>query len=314
VVAAPAGPRYLRRVPRPTTLQALSNGARASAQSAWLVAPGLLVAFLRLAVTWPAPVLALGLALAGIEARLEAGVLSPAGLLSGALAALTAPRAISILAGLWLAGLIASGALRAAWFAGALPVLGEELSAAPHEQRFAAGVAYGFAPLALTAVLGFALELSAQFLSGALALGTGLAVARSAGATHPVLSAAVLAGALTTAVAAPIVASLAADAALARTALSGDGPARALREGARRVLLRPGPFLLAALALGLVSAVVLGSVEAANAAVLGVARGAPILIALGPRLMANVLAAAIGVLVELWRMGTVAVLACSEPG
>jgi hypothetical protein len=301
-------------VPRPTTLQALSNGARASGRSAWLVAPGLLVAFFRLAVTWPAPTFAIGLAWAGITARLETGALEPVAVLSGAVAALTAPRALSILAGLWLAGLFTSGALRAAWFAGALPVLGEDLSNAPHRHRFAAGIAYGFAPLVLTAVLGSALELTAQLLSGALALGSALALARSAGAAHPVFSAGVLAGALTVAVAAPVLASLVADAALARTALSGEGPARSIREGARRVALRPGPFLLAALALGLVSAAVLGSVEATNAAVLGVARGAPLLLALGPRLMANVLAAAIGVFIELWRMGTVAVLACSEPG
>jgi hypothetical protein len=301
-------------VPRPTTLQALSNGARASGRNAWLVAPGLLVVFLRMAVTWPAPLFAAGLVWAGIGARLEAVALSPATALSGALAALTAPRALSILAGLWLAGLLASGALRAAWFAGVLPVLAEDLSDAPHQQRFAAGVAYGFAPLVPTALLGFALELTAQLLSGSLVLGSVLAVARHAGATHPVLAAAVLAGALTIAIAAPVVASLVADAALARTALSGDGPARSVQEGARRVALRPAPFILAALALGLVSAVVLGSVEAANTAVLGVARGAPVLLALAPRLMANVLAAAIGVLIELWRLGTVAVLACSEPG
>ena len=301
-------------MPRPTTLQALSNGARASGRNAWLVAPGLLVVFLRMAVTWPAPLFAAGLVWAGIGARLEAVALSPATALSGALAALTAPRALSILAGLWLAGLLASGALRAAWFAGVLPVLAEDLSDAPHQQRFAAGVAYGFAPLVPTALLGFALELTAQLLSGSLVLGSVLAVARHAGATHPVLAAAVLAGALTIAIAAPVVASLVADAALARTALSGDGPARSVQEGARRVALRPAPFILAALALGLVSAVVLGSVEAANTAVLGVARGAPVLLALAPRLMANVLAAAIGVLIELWRLGTVAVLACSEPG
>lgn len=306
-------------MPRPTTLQALSNGARASGRNAWLVAPGLLVVFLRMAVTWPAPLFAAGLVWAGIGARLEAVALSPATALSptalsGALAALTAPRALSILAGLWLAGLLASGALRAAWFAGVLPVLAEDLSDAPHQQRFAAGVAYGFAPLVPTALLGFALELTAQLLSGSLVLGSVLAVARHAGATHPVLAAAVLAGALTIAIAAPVVASLVADAALARTALSGDGPARSVQEGARRVALRPAPFILAALALGLVSAVVLGSVEAANTAVLGVARGAPVLLALAPRLMANVLAAAVGVLIELWRLGTVAVLACSEPG
>ena len=301
-------------MPRPTTLQALSNGARASGRNAWLVAPGLLVVFLRMAVTWPAPLFAAGLVWAGIGARLEAVALSPATALSGALAALTTPRALSILAGLWLAGLLASGALRTAWFAGVLPVLAEDLSDAPHQQRFAAGVAYGFAPLVPTALLGFALELTAQLLSGSLVLGSVLAVARHAGATHPVLAAAVLAGALTIAIAAPVVASLVADAALARTALSGDGPARSVLEGARRVALRPGPFIVAALALGLVSAVVLGSVEAANTAVLGVARGAPVLLALAPRLMANVLGAAIVVLIELWRLGTVAVLACSEPG
>ncbi len=300
------------RVTRPTTLQALSTGARAAGRSAWLVAPGLLVVFLSSALSWSAPLFAAALVRGGVAARLATGDVSPAALLSGALTALTAPRSLYILAGLWAGGRLVSGALRAVWFAGALPVLGEELSGAPHQPRFAAGVTYGFAPIALTSLLGFVLELQAQFLSAALVLGSVLVVLRQAGAGHPVLAAAVVAGALTAAIAAPIVASLVTDAALTRTALSGDGPLRSVWEGARRVALRPAPFILAALALGLAGAVVLGSVEAANAAALGVARGAPALLVIAPRVMANVLAAAVGVLVGLWRMGTVAVLACAE--
>jgi hypothetical protein len=293
-------------------MQALSMGARAAGRSAWLVAPGLLVAFLRTALAWPAPLFALGLARAGIVARASIGLTHPGSVIAGALEALAAPRSLFILAGLWLAGQLASGALRVAWLSGALPTLGEDLARSPAPRpRFAEGLAFGFAPLLGTAFLGLVLELAAQLYALTICLATALLAFNHAGG-RPVLAALLGAAALTTAVAAPVIASLSADAALARTALLGDGPAPALAEGIRRVLLRPGAFLLAGLALGVAAVVLLGSAQAMEAAAMGAARGAPALLILGPRLMTSVLGAALAALLELWRLGTVAALACQD--
>ncbi len=289
-------------------------GARAAGRCAWLVAPGLLVAFLRAVFLSPAPLFALGLAGAGIAARASSGLARPGLLLSGALEALTAPRSLFILAGLWLAGHLVSGALRVAWLSGALPTLGEELARSPeHRPRFAVGLAFGFAPLLGTALLGLVLEAAAQLWALTIFLAAALIGFRHGGG-HPLLAALLGATALTAAIGVPVIASLAADAALARTALRDDGPAHALSEGVRRVLRRPGAFLLAGLALGVAAAAVLGSAQAMEAATLGVARGAPVLLVLGPKLIASVLGAALAALLGLWRLGTVAALACHDEG
>ncbi len=294
-------------------MQALRQGARAAGRSAWLVAPGLLVALLRSALGWPAFLLALGLARAGMAARLSAGLAQPGLLLSGAIEALIAPRAVFILTGLWLAGQLASAALRVAWLSGVLPTLGEELSRAVEPRpRFTEGVAFGFAPLLPTALLAFFFELAAQLSALAMYCAITLTSLRYRGGAYPVPAALFGAAALTAAVVIPIVASLAADGALARTALLHDGPANALGEALRRVLRRPGAFLLAGLALGVAAAALLGSAQAMETAALGVARGAPVLLVVGPRLMTSMLAAALATLLELWRLGTVAALACGD--
>ncbi len=90
----------------PTTMQALTLGARASGRSSWLVAPGLLVAFLRTALGWPVPVFALALARSGATARLHETGFRPGPLIAGAIEALTAPRTLFLLAALWIAGVL----------------------------------------------------------------------------------------------------------------------------------------------------------------------------------------------------------------
>lgn len=296
----------------PTTMQALAIGARASGRSAWLVAPGLLVAFLRAALGWPVPVFALALARSGAAARLHGSGLRPGPPFAGAVEALTAPRTLFVLGGLWIAGVLTAAALRVAWIAGALRALGATMARSSDPGRgFAEGIAFGFAPLLGTAALGLVLDVTAQLYALCVYLAAALVALRGGGG-QPTPSALLAAAALTSAVAAPLLASLVADAALARNALSGDSPARALAEGARRVLLRPGAFVLSAFVLGIAGAVVLGAAETMETAVLGFASGAPPLLALAPRLMATTLAAAIATLLELWRLGTVAALACNE--
>jgi hypothetical protein len=66
------------------------------------------------------------------------------------------------------------------------------------------------------------------------------------------------------------------------------------------------------MSLGVAGAALLGSAQAMETAVLGVASGAPAVLVLGPRLMMSVLGSALATLLELWRLGTVAVLACGD--
>jgi hypothetical protein len=293
-------------------MQALTMGARASGRSSWLVAPGLLVAFLRTTLGWPLPFFALAIAGAGVSARLEADTLRPIAVLASAVEALTAPRSLYTLAGLWVAGILFAAVLRVAWMAGALPTLGVHLTRTPRpESGFSEGVAFGFAPMLGTAALGLVLEVTAQIYAWCVYLAAALVALRGGGG-QPTLAALLAAAALTTAVAAPILAALIADAALARNALSGDAPTRALAEGARRVVLRPGAFVLSTFVLGVAGMVILGVADTMETAVLGIAGGTPHWLALGPRLMATTIAAALATLLELWRLGTVAALACAD--
>jgi hypothetical protein len=251
---------------------------------------------------------------AGVSARLHDTPLQPIAVLASAVEALTAPRSLFILGGLWVAGLLMAAVVRVAWMAGALPALGVHLTRTPRpESGFAEGIAFGFAPMLGTAALGLLVEVTAQVYAWCVYLAAALVALRGGGG-QPTLAALLAAAALTTAMAAPILASLVADAALARNALSGDSPTRALAMGARRVVLRPGAFLLSAFVLGVAGMVILGAAETMETAALGVAGGAPPWLALGPRLMATTLAAALATLLELWRLGTIAALACAgEP-
>jgi hypothetical protein len=291
--------------------EAFGAGARAAARSAWLAAPGTLVALLRGALAWAAPLTALALARAGAEARVAAGE-GVRGAIAGAALALTAPRAVAILKGLAGAALLLGFTLRAAWIAGALPVLGGELAAAPAARRFAPGLAFGFARVLGTALLALLLEVAVQALALAWVVGTLVISARRFGGGAPFVPAALVAGSCLAAVLALTVVPVIADAALARAALAGDPPARALWRAALRAARRPAAFLALALALGLGALIVAGSLQLASSAVLGFTRGAPALVLAGPQLMASAAAAAVGALLELWRLASVAVLACGE--
>jgi hypothetical protein len=293
----------------------MALGARATGRSAWLVAPALIIGLFRTAMGWAAPLFALAMVRAGAEARLAAGRPTPGLALAGALQALTAPRTVYVLAGLWLAALVGGAALRVVWVAGALPTLGGALArGAPERPRFAEGLAFGFAPLAGTALLGLALELFAQVFAWTAALAALLlALHRLPG--PPVLlvvPAGLGAVALTGGFAFALLAGLAADAALARTALAGERPALAFAEGVRRVLSRPAAYLVTALALAVTAAAVHGGSEALAAAETGLVTGVPAAVAAGLRLLTAVLAAILAALLDLWRLATVAALASAE--
>ncbi|HET7826055.1 MAG TPA: hypothetical protein VFK90_12020 [Anaeromyxobacter sp.] len=299
----------------PTFASAAGQAFRAAAHEAWLVPIGAVVGVARRLALWPALAVLAAAVVRAVLAALRASPFDPTSAARGALLALASPRVQAAAAGLALAGVLLSGALRVAWVAGALPALGLALSGAPRAPRFAAGVAYGTPRVLATALLGLAAEAGAFGFSVTLAVAAVEAAARlPRGAAGPAVAAA-CALALVLAAAAPLLASAASDAAVARAAIGGEGPARAFAGAARRLLARPASLVLAALAFGLAGVLAPLSVEGVGGVVLGFAQGVPRAVLVGPNLMVGGLAALAAAAVDVWWLATIAALACggSDP-
>ncbi len=292
----------------PSTSRALGLGFRAARRSAWLTAPALLVALFRAALTAAPFLLAAALLVRGfsVSASMSGG---PGAILWRGLQAVLAPRRLALLVGLWASCALLRATFRAAYLSGALPVLGEELALSSPSPRFATGLAYDFVGIVPTALLGALLELAAD-LYALVALGAAALLALRHGGGHPVAAAALGGIALTSAVLARSLAGLVADAALARRALAGDTPWAALSEAALRVLARPAAFLAVGLVVGFASFLVLASASALGAASLGLSGGHSLPLVLGPRLLVAAASVCLAALLELWRLGALAALAC----
>ncbi|WP_248356894.1 hypothetical protein [Anaeromyxobacter oryzae] len=290
---------------------AIGLGVRALLREGWLVAAGLAVGILRRLLAVPALAFAWGLLL---EAAVLAARSRPLDLLApveGVLAAATSQRFLAIAAGLWLAGVLAGAALRLAFLAGAAPVLASAMARAPvGADGFAAGVAWGFPRVLGTALLGLAAELGGGGFAVVLALGAARITAAS-GHASPLLAAPV-ALALTLAVAVPIALSAAVDGAVARAAVTGEGPLVAFAAATRRFVNRPGAFVLGAITFAVVAGLATASVEATGNALTALADGASPLLLAGPGLLIAALATAVGAAVDLAWLGTVSALACAE--
>ncbi len=299
----------------PTIRAALAAGWRAAARSAWLAPVGMVVGLARSALALPAVGLAAWLLVKGAAAGVARHGPFPGAVLEGALAVATAPRFLAIVSGLWLSALLLGAALRVAYLAGAMPTLGRELSdGGSRPPEFAAGVAFRFPRVAGTAILVFLLELAGSGFAITLSLGALLVSLRRPTAGASLAVAALAAAALTLAVFVPFALSAVGDAALARTALRDEAPARAVASALLRFVRRPAAFLLASLLVVVVGFTMTGSLRAVTNVATGLARGGSTLLLLGPELMGMALAAALGALVELWRLATLAVLACSDCG
>jgi hypothetical protein len=303
---------HSREMP-PTVFQALSRGASALSRSRWLGAVGLLVAMLRSALLLPAQLFAfvmLQLAAASWIAR-HGGLPLPGAAAHGVQVVLGSTRFLAIAGGLWLSAVLLAAALRIAYLAGALPTLGAALAGAPRAPRFAAGFARGFVALLPTGVV----ALVAELLASAVVAGLVVAAALSAGdlfaTRHGVLAAGVTAGALAAALLLHATVSALTDAALCRAALRGEGAAHAFGRAAIRLGSRPAAFLAVGIAATVIGTVLGGSADALAALGAGAAaaRVSPWL-AVGPQLMTAALAALFAALVDLWRLASVAVLAC----
>lgn len=296
----------------PSTRAALGLGWRAATESAWLAPVGMIVALARSALALPAWAFAGAIALRGAVSGLRRHP-SVDGALLGGIEALTSPRMAATFAGLWLAAALLSAAVRIAYLAGALPTLGRTLSGEPDAPpAFATGLAFRFPRLAGTAVLVFLVELSGGLFAWTVYLGTFLVTTRAGSLSRPVLSALIVAAALVAAIFVPFALSTLGDAALARAALREDGPVRALVRAAGRLAARPGAFLLAALAVAFFGLLLTGSMQAVASLATGLARVRGGWLALGPELMVAALATLLAAWVELWRLGTLAVLACAR--
>jgi hypothetical protein len=294
----------------PTLRAAAGLGGRALVRSGWLVAGGLAVALARRALLLPGVVVAWALLWSAVGSSPAA---QPAAGVLAALAVATSPGFLLLVAGLWLAGVALGAVLRVAWVTGALATLGPALAGSPaSERRFAPAVAYDLPRVLATALLAWGMELAGAGFALALAIGAGRLIARSAGQGASALLAAATAGALTLAVAVPFALSVAADAAVARAVLRGEGPAAALAGAAARLVGRPGAFLAAALAFGALGLAAVAIVEALGGVATGWAAGAPPLLLLGPQLLVATAVATAGAAIELWWLGTVAVLACRD--
>jgi hypothetical protein len=305
-----AAARYRRAVP-PSLPSALGLAARALVREPWLLAVGTLVSIVRRTAAWPAWAVAATVLARSAFSGTEHSPFDLGAPVGGVLEALAAPRFIGVVVGLWAAGAAIGGAVRVAYLAGALPTLGGAMANAP-AQRFAAGVAYGFPRVLATAGLGLVVDLAGGLFGWALAIAALRITLHVVGGGGSVPLAAAVAGALTLAIAVPLALSTVADAAVARSALLGEGPGVAFAAAAARFFRRPGTFLLGALAFGLAATIGPRFVEGAGGLLTGFAQGASALVLLGPNVMLAVAAAGVAAALDLSWLGTVAALACAE--
>jgi hypothetical protein len=299
-------------VGEPTVGRALGAALRAVWRERWLAPLGMGVALARGALALPAVLFVSAVGSLTARTVLERGA-GPRRAAAWALAALTSPRVLAIGAGLWLAGWLLWGALRAAWIAGALPVVAARLSAAPDRPDLAAGVAWRFGPVVAASALALLLDAVGQLLVAATALGALALYPRAHSSLRPGTVALVVAGAATAAVFLSVALSTLADAAIARAAAAGEGPLAALSGALSRLLARPAAFVAASLAVGLAGTLAVGSLESVASLATGfVQRAPPVLLAV-PELFVAAVAAMLAAGIELWRLGALAVLALGVP-
>jgi hypothetical protein len=296
----------------PTLRAAIGTGWRAASAQPWLIAVGLVVAGARRILGLPAIAVALALVARAAMQGVRDAPFRPDAPFRAVAEAVASPRFLALVAGLWLAGALLGAALRVAYLAGALPTLAAGLAgeeAGP--RRFAVGVAYDLPRVLGAALLGFVADLAATGFGAAIGLGALQITLHAFEHGGSVLLAAAVAFALTVAFAVSLLVSVLADAAVARAAIVGEGPAEAFAMAVARVGRRPAAFLVAAIFFALLAAAAAASVEAGGSAILGFAVAAgPVL--LGPQAMLAVASALVAAAVDLWSLGTIAALACAD--
>jgi len=292
--------------------QALGAGFRAAAGEAWVAGLGMAVTLARGLLALPAMTFLAAVSWLTLIGAVRRG--GGAGEVVLALAHIGgSTRARSILLGLWLAGLLLWGALRVAWVAGALPLLAWRLSSGRGEPpTFVAGVAWRFQRVLPVAVASLLIGLGGQLMLLAAVLATVAIGAPAQGSGSPGVLAFVTAGALTAAVVLATSLSVLGDVAVARAAMAGEGPGRALTGAARSFLGRPAAFLVAVLAVWLATSLAVGSVQGFLGVLAGSLRGGPRALLVVPELALAVVAALVASAAEMWRLAAVGALALGD--
>lgn len=308
------GPAVTTEAFPPSLGAALRLALRALGREGWLVAAGIGVSLARRVLMVPAWAVLWALAAEAAWIAARGHPLDPLAPVAGVLAAVTSPRALALVAALWLAGVLLGAALRVAWLAGALPVLGTAMAGGEGGPPvFAEGVTFRLPRVLAAAFLGLVLDATGAGWALALVLGVARLVGTPAGRAAPFLAAA-CALALVLALAVPIALGVLADAAVARAALRDEPPGEAYAGATRRFLARPGTFVLATLlfaATGLAGAIAVATIRQAA---LGFAHAASPAVMLGPGLMLSLLAVAVAAAVDVAWLGTVSALACGAAG
>lgn len=295
----------------PSLRSAAAMGVRAAAHESWLLPVGGLVAVVRSASAVPAVAAAVALVSAGAErsARLSPSSLTAA--LEGGAAVLVSPRFHAIVGGLWLAGALLAGILRTCFLAGALPTLGARIAGVDPTRRFAPGVAWGLPRQLATWLLAGAAELAAAGYLLAVLLAAGWIAAHPGQAGSPLLLATVGGAAFSIGLAGLLASRVIGDAAAARTAILGEGPVGALAGATRRLLARPGAFLLGGVAATLAGAVAWGALQPVAGVAAAVREQVDGTVAMGPELMLALLTVLAAAAIDLAWLSTVGTLACA---
>lgn len=294
----------------PPLWTSVRSGLRATAREGWLLPVSALLSVLRSVASVPAFAVAALLPLKGAAAAAHQRPLSITAPIEGALAVIGSGRYQALVGGLLLAAALAGWLVRVLFLAGALPTLGASLAGADATRRFAPGVVWGFPRLLITSLLA---GLAGVAAAGYLVAGVAAALATAGThARHPVLLAALGALVLTLGLGGLVAARVVGDVAAARSAILGEGAAGAFAGATRRLLARPGAFILGGVAAALAGLAATAALQPA-AGVLGALAGqleGPTLA--GPQLMLGAFAALAAATVDLAWLGTVSVLACAE--
>lgn len=298
----------------PTIATSLRLGLRAAAREGWLLPVAALVALVRSVATLPAVAVAAALVIEGAGAAARLHPFSLVAPLRGAAAVFGSPRFLALVGGLWLAGSVLAGLLRVLLLSGVLPTLGASAAGTDASGRFAPGVAWGFPRQLATWLLSL---LADAVVLGYLAV-VAVAAARVAGgpgrAVHPVLLAGSAALALVVGLLGLAASRVLGDAAAARAALLDEAAPRAFAGATRRLLARPGTFVLAGLGLAFAGAAVGAVLQPATAAVAALSGRVSGAVLLGPQLMLALLGVLATAAIDLGWLATVSVLACGRDG
>lgn len=289
----------------------ISLGLRAAAREGWLLPVSALLSVLRSAAPVPAVAVAVLLPLEGATGAMRRSPFSYKAPFEGAWAVMGSTRYLALVGGLLLAAILVGALLRVLFLAGALPTLGASMAGVDATRRFAPGIAWGLPRQLATWSLAALADLAAAgyvLVAAAAALGAA-GVAR---AGHPVLLAILGAAVIATGLVLIVAARVVGDAAAARCAILGEGAGMAFAGATRRLLARPGAFLIGGLAVGLAGLAATAALQPA-AGILGTLGGRLDGVALlGPQWMLAAFAALAAAAVDLAWLATVGALACAE--